>query len=114
INFLVFNHISAVVYFCHILPVILDYFHPANIQFLRFKQENLSTMNNTSSLMGSQGTSGSCAGAIRALTLELKGLQTSPVEGFTVTANEDNMFVWTVALYGPPGTLYQVNNFNFN
>ncbi|KAL3999037.1 Ubiquitin-conjugating enzyme E2 R1 [Acanthocheilonema viteae] len=64
-------------------------------------------MNSASSLMGSQSTSGSCAGAIRALTLELKGLQTSPVEGFTVTANEDNMFVWTVALYGPPGTLYQ-------
>lgn len=48
------------------------------------------------------------AGAVRALSLELKGLQTSPVEGFTVTANEDNMFVWTVGLFGPPGTLYQV------
>ncbi|VDN01145.1 unnamed protein product [Thelazia callipaeda] len=57
--------------------------------------------------MSSQSTTASSAGAIRALTLELKGLQTSPVEGFTVTANEDNMFVWTVALYGPPGTLYQ-------
>lgn len=49
----------------------------------------------------------STAGAIRTLSLELKGLQTSPVEGFTVTANEDNMFIWTVALFGPPGTLYQ-------
>lgn len=61
----------------------------------------------TRTLFSTQGASASCAGAIRALTLELRGLQTSPVEGFTVTANEDNMFVWTVALFGPPGTLYQ-------
>lgn len=52
--------------------------------------------------------SGSAAGAIRALTLELKSLQTSPLEGFTVNPSESDIFVWTVAIFGPPGTLYQV------
>ncbi|VDD88756.1 unnamed protein product [Enterobius vermicularis] len=51
--------------------------------------------------------SGSAAGAIRALTLELKSLQTSPLEGFTVNPSESDIFVWTVAIFGPPGTLYQ-------
>lgn len=48
------------------------------------------------------------AGAVRALSLELKSLQKSPIEGFTVTASDDNIFVWTVGIFGPPGTLYQV------
>jgi len=30
-----------------------------------------------------------------------------PVEGFTVQCDEQNVFKWTVAIYGPPGTLYQ-------
>ncbi|VDN59588.1 unnamed protein product [Dracunculus medinensis] len=47
------------------------------------------------------------AGAVRALSLELKSLQKSPIEGFTVTASDDNIFVWTVGIFGPPGTLYQ-------
>ncbi|CAB3407945.1 unnamed protein product [Caenorhabditis bovis] len=47
------------------------------------------------------------AGALRALALELKNLQSQPVEGFTIDANEDNLFVWTVGIYGPPKTLYQ-------
>lgn len=45
--------------------------------------------------------------AIRALQLELKNLQTQPIEGFTVTCDDDNMFKWTVAIFGPPGTVYQ-------
>jgi ubiquitin-conjugating enzyme E2 R len=44
---------------------------------------------------------------MRALQMELKGLQTSPVEGFTVDCDGDNLFQWKVAIFGPPGTLYQ-------
>lgn len=44
---------------------------------------------------------------MRALAMELKGLKTTPVEGFTVTVDDENIFAWTVAIYGPPGTLYQ-------
>ncbi|CAI5437474.1 unnamed protein product [Caenorhabditis angaria] len=32
------------------------------------------------------------AGALRALSVELKNLQSQPVEGFTIDANEDNLF----------------------
>uniref|UniRef100_A0A914WYY9 UBC core domain-containing protein n=1 Tax=Plectus sambesii TaxID=2011161 RepID=A0A914WYY9_9BILA len=49
----------------------------------------------------------SSSGAMRALTMELKGLKTSPVEGFTVTVDDENIFSWIVAIYGPPATLYQ-------
>lgn len=46
--------------------------------------------------------------AVRALSLELKGLQQQPVEGFTVSLKEEeNMFEWEVAIFGPPGTLYE-------
>jgi ubiquitin-conjugating enzyme E2 R len=45
--------------------------------------------------------------AIRALQMELKSLQTAPVEGFTVQCDDQNVFKWTVAIFGPPGTLYQ-------
>lgn len=46
--------------------------------------------------------------------MELKGLQASPVEGFTVTCDSSNVFKWTVAIFGPPGTLYQVKmNFGY-
>lgn len=47
------------------------------------------------------------SGAMRALSIELKNLQSQPVEGFTIDVNEDNMFVWSVGIYGPPKTLYQ-------
>jgi len=39
--------------------------------------------------------------------MELKSLQAAPVEGFTVQCDEQNLFKWTVAIFGPPGTLYQ-------
>jgi ubiquitin-conjugating enzyme E2 R len=39
--------------------------------------------------------------------MELKSLQREPVEGFTVTVDDENMFAWRVAIFGPPGTLYQ-------
>jgi len=46
--------------------------------------------------------------AIRALAMEFKSLQDEPVEGFTVKlVNEDNLFEWQVAIFGPPTTLYQ-------
>jgi len=47
-------------------------------------------------------------GAVRALQLELKKIMEEPVEGFRVKlANEDNVFGWDVAIFGPPGTLYE-------
>jgi len=47
------------------------------------------------------------AAAIRALQIELKSLTKSPVEGFIVTAREDNIFRWIVGIYGPPKTIYE-------
>ena len=47
-------------------------------------------------------------GAVRALQLELKKIQEEPVEGFRVSLeNDDNLFEWEVAIFGPPGTLYE-------
>lgn len=48
------------------------------------------------------------AGALRALAMELKNIESQPLEGFTISASDDNLFVWTVGIYGPPNTLYQV------
>lgn len=46
--------------------------------------------------------------AVRALQLELKKIAEEPVEGFKVRlAQEDNIFEWEVAIFGPPGTLYE-------
>merc|ERR1719507_209107 len=46
--------------------------------------------------------------AVRALALELKGLAEDPLEGIrSRLVNEDNLFEWEVALFGPPDTLYQ-------
>jgi len=46
--------------------------------------------------------------AVRALQLELKKIHDEPVEGFQVRlANDDNIFEWQVAIFGPPGTLYE-------
>ncbi len=48
------------------------------------------------------------SGAVRALQLELKNIQGEPVEGFRVQlVNECNLFEWEVAIFGPPGTLYE-------
>lgn len=47
-------------------------------------------------------------GAVKALQLELKKIQAEPVEGFRVQlANDDNLFEWEVAIFGPPCTLYE-------
>jgi len=46
--------------------------------------------------------------AIRALQLEYKGIVEEPIEGFRVKLlNDDNLFDWEVAIFGPPDTLYQ-------
>jgi len=46
--------------------------------------------------------------ALRTLMIEFKSLQEDPVEGFRVKiVNEDNLFEWEVALFGPPRTLYE-------
>jgi ubiquitin-conjugating enzyme E2 R len=46
--------------------------------------------------------------AVRALQLELKKINDEPVEGFQVRlVNDDNIFEWQVAIFGPPGTLYE-------
>ncbi|XP_060063665.1 ubiquitin-conjugating enzyme E2 R2-like [Ylistrum balloti] len=47
-------------------------------------------------------------GAVKALQLELKKIKEEPVEGFRVNLIEDeNLFEWEVAIFGPPGTLYE-------
>jgi ubiquitin-protein ligase len=46
--------------------------------------------------------------AVRALALELKNFQDDPLEGIqSRLVNEENIFEWEVALFGPPDTLYQ-------
>uniref|UniRef100_A0A915DXE1 UBC core domain-containing protein n=1 Tax=Ditylenchus dipsaci TaxID=166011 RepID=A0A915DXE1_9BILA len=57
--------------------------------------------------LNASSCSSSSSSAIRALQMELKRLQASPVEGFTVTCDDENIFKWTVAIFGPPGTIYQ-------
>ena len=53
-------------------------------------------------------TSAVSSSAVRALALELKSLQEDPLEGIrSRLVNEDNLFEWEVALFGPPDTLYE-------
>ena len=53
--------------------------------------------------------------AVRALALEYKSIQEEPVEGFRVKlVNEDILFDWEVAIFGPPDTLYQGGYFKVN
>ncbi|ALC44733.1 CG7656 [Drosophila busckii] len=76
------------------------------------------SQNASSSLMGSTGGAGSASSttltstpsssALRALAMEYKSLLEEPVEGFRVKLmNDDNLFEWEVAIFGPPDTLYQ-------
>lgn len=63
-----------------------------------------SSSSTTSSLLHSTPSSS----AVRALAMEYKSLQEEPVEGFRVKLiNDDNLFEWEVAIFGPPDTLYQ-------
>lgn len=55
-----------------------------------------------------QSSSSVPTSAVRALQLELKKLHNEPVEGFKVRlVDDDNIFEWEVAIFGPPGTLYE-------
>ncbi|XP_060584465.1 ubiquitin-conjugating enzyme E2 R2-like, partial [Ruditapes philippinarum] len=48
------------------------------------------------------------SGAVKALQLELKKIVSEPVEGFRVKlVDDENLFEWEVAIFGPPGTLYE-------
>ncbi|XP_030372288.1 ubiquitin-conjugating enzyme E2 R2 isoform X2 [Scaptodrosophila lebanonensis] len=74
-------------------------------------QHASSTMMASSSSSGSTTTTTTSApssSAVRALAMEYKSLQEEPVEGFRVKLiNDDNLFEWEVAIFGPPDTLYQ-------
>ncbi|XP_070141787.1 ubiquitin-conjugating enzyme E2 R2 isoform X1 [Drosophila kikkawai] len=62
----------------------------------------------TSSTSSSAPSSTPSSSAVRALAMEYKSLQEEPVEGFRVKLiNDDNLFEWEVAIFGPPDTLYQ-------
>lgn len=46
--------------------------------------------------------------AVRALAMEYKSMEEEPVEGFRVKlVNDESLFEWEVAIFGPPDTLYQ-------
>lgn len=46
--------------------------------------------------------------AVKALASEYRSLVEEPVEGFQVwLTQEDQLFEWDVAIFGPPETLYQ-------
>ena len=50
----------------------------------------------------------SASTSLQRLAGELKSLQNEPVEGFVVTLpEEDNLYCWQVAIFGPPDTPYQ-------
>ncbi|KAH9283935.1 Ubiquitin-conjugating enzyme E2 R1 [Echinococcus granulosus] len=53
--------------------------------------------------------------AVKALQKEFKELAETPVEGFKVAlVDESNLFVWDVAIFGPPQTLYEGGYFKSN
>ena len=43
----------------------------------------------------------------RTLSLEFKRIQANPVEGFLVNLNDNNLYLWDVAIFGPPETIYE-------
>ena len=63
---------------------------------------------NTMMAVNASSSSAVSSSAVRALALELKSLQEDPLEGIrSRLVNEDNLFEWEVALFGPPDTLYE-------
>ena len=48
----------------------------------------------------------SAAAAMRLLANQLRNLEQEPVEGFTVRADESNIFKWDVWIEGPSDTAY--------
>ena len=62
----------------------------------------------SSSSSSSAAVTSPSSASVRALALELKSLQDDPLEGIrTKLVNDENLFEWEVALFGPPDTLYQ-------
>ncbi|KAK9504977.1 hypothetical protein O3M35_009139 [Rhynocoris fuscipes] len=58
--------------------------------------------------MCEEGTSNHQSSALKALALEYKSLQEEPIEGFQVKlVNDECLFEWEVAIFGPPDTLYE-------
>ncbi|XP_029561473.1 ubiquitin-conjugating enzyme E2 R1 [Salmo trutta] len=48
------------------------------------------------------------ASSQKALMLEMKSLQEEPVEGFKITlVDEADLYIWEVAIFGPPNTHYE-------
>jgi len=45
--------------------------------------------------------------ALRTLQTQLKSLREEPLEGFRLTVDENNLFEWTIGIYGPPDSLYK-------
>ena len=61
------------------------------------------------------GSGAAVAASVRSLTIELMSLQKEPVEGFTVSLeNDDDMYLWRVAIFGPPETPYEGGYFKVN
>ena len=48
------------------------------------------------------------ASSAKLLAKELQNLQEQPMEGFRIAlVDERNLYDWQVAIFGPPGTLYE-------
>jgi len=44
---------------------------------------------------------------VKVLQQELRSLKLQPLEGFRILENDFNLFRWDVAIFGPPGTIYE-------
>ena len=84
----------------------IDAVKSLNSNYNKFTESRLMSIFRSKMSAGG-GHSSVASSAVRALSLELKGIQEDPVEGFRVhLLNDDNLFDWEVAIFGPPDTLY--------
>ncbi len=75
---------------------------------IRTLSDSLNIQKPTMMAVNASSSSTASSSAVRALALELKSLQEDPLEGIrSRLVNEDNLFEWEVALFGPPETLYE-------
>ncbi|KAL7072552.1 hypothetical protein ACQ4LE_007897 [Meloidogyne hapla] len=49
--------------------------------------------------------------ALRRLQQELADVTENPIEGIKIHSVGENIFIWKVAIFGAPGTIYQVDKF---
>jgi ubiquitin-conjugating enzyme E2 R len=55
------------------------------------------------------------ASAAKVLLKEFKKLEQEPLEGFCIVSVDDaDIYEWTVAIFGPPGTIYEGGYFKSN